>query len=311
MDFSPFQPPNGGGGGGMYPQPEVQHHHQQLQQQQPQNQPFFGLIIPGRAVRTDFAPIDATGMKFAVTLTCPGDIPQPIAATTELVLFWTQSTNAFPPGQGVLCYWQIASVASNGAAEATGFQLLGAITADSPSRVFQTGWSEHEELMDISRPGAPPVNVTIALSVEPLANIQNIMGAAAAANCGGVGSFGDPATTAIGGNSHNSSRRLFVAQKIALDLFRFMQSFDTGNGGPGQMLVPNNIFDRWFKRFEARFQSKCVIGPNVPYYCIISNLICVHESCEPSNIYGLFLLHLALFVLGDPNFFLKNNEADA
>jgi hypothetical protein len=44
-----------------------------------------------------------------------------------------------------------------------------------------------------------------------------------------------------------------VAQKIATDLFHFMQSFDTG-AVAGQMVVPNNIFDRWMQRFEARFK---------------------------------------------------------
>jgi hypothetical protein len=33
-----------------------------------------------------------------------------------------------------------------------------------------------------------------------------------------------------------------------------MQSFDTGAAGASQMVVPNNIFDRWFRRFENRFQ---------------------------------------------------------
>jgi protein Hikeshi len=248
----------------MYPQPQP--HPQQAPT------PFFGLIIPGRPVRTDFSPIDATGLKFAVTLTCPGDIPAPMAMHTQLVLFWTQST-PFPPGQGVLCYWQIATTTTTaantnaGAAAtagvATGFQLLGAITEDCSSRVFQTGWSEHEELMELfAKPNAPPVTVTIALSVEPLSNIQN-MGAAAAPTSAVGGNGFDGANTAnlmhTGTTSTTSnaasSRRLFVAQKIALDLFRFMQSFDTGHGGPGQMLVPNTIFDRWYKRFENRFQS--------------------------------------------------------
>jgi protein Hikeshi len=320
MHFSPFpQPPNDSHQGMVYPPIETHHHHQQQlllqQQQQPQPQPpFFGLIIPGRAVRTDFAPIDATGLKFAVTLTCPGDIPQPIATTTEMVLFWTQAASAFPPGQGILCYWQMATAAAPAtttntggsvvtttaaaATASTGFQLLGAITADSPSRVFQTGWSEHEELMEhFSKPGAahhPAVTVTIALSVEPLANIQNILSADANV---GFGAAGD-ATSVNSSISGSSSRRLFVAQKIALDLFRFMQSFDSGNGGhPGQMLVPNNIFDRWFKRFEARFQSTFYNRPKkeVLYWCIISNASLVHDFMRNLTPILFFLLLALMF----------------
>ena len=43
-----------------------------------------------------------------------------------------------------------------------------------------------------------------------------------------------------------------VAMKIAMDLFNYMQSFDTGVGGGGNMLVPKNVFDRWMSRFEAK-----------------------------------------------------------
>jgi hypothetical protein len=49
-----------------------------------------------------------------------------------------------------------------------------------------------------------------------------------------------------------------VAKKIATDLFNFLQSFgDTGTGGNvknGWMMVPVNVFDRWFKRFEGKIE---------------------------------------------------------
>lgn len=49
-----------------------------------------------------------------------------------------------------------------------------------------------------------------------------------------------------------------VAKKIATDLFNFMQSFDTGSAGAGNMIVPKNIFERWLARFEA----KAKVDPN-------------------------------------------------
>ena len=50
-----------------------------------------------------------------------------------------------------------------------------------------------------------------------------------------------------------SEKRPLVAQKIAKDLYNFMLSFDTGGArGSQAMTVPANIFDRWWKRFEAK-----------------------------------------------------------
>lgn len=199
----------------------------------------FGLIVPGCPVRTDFLPVDAT--KFAMTMTCPGDIRVPLQSVREVVLFNAAST--IPLDLGVLCYWQITTTAAAAPTpfanqSATGFELLGAITATQPSAVFQTGWSENEQLAELLSPQSnatmTPVTITFGLSLEPLSNVQNL---------------GD-AVLAKAGQS-----KLFVAQKIALDLFKFMQSFDTGTSGSSTMMVvPNNIFDRWFQRFENRFR---------------------------------------------------------
>jgi protein Hikeshi len=197
-------------------------------------QPPFGLIVPGSPVRTDFSAMDSSN-KFALRLHCPGDINVPLATVTEIV-FFTLPNIPIPAGHGVLCYWQIASSeATSHITLSTGFELLGAITPDRPSSIFPTGWSENEELMEVSSAGIPVV-VTIGASLEPLDNIQNL---------------GSHRTTS---STPTSQSRLFVAQKIASDLFHFMQSFDTGAAGSGYMSVPNNIFDRWFQRFENRFR---------------------------------------------------------
>jgi protein Hikeshi len=191
----------------------------------------FGLIVPGCPVRTDFSPVDAT--KFAMTLTCPGDIGVPLQSVREVVVFST--TTPIPPDLGVLCYWQLTAVSSNPTSlnASTGFELLGAITASQPSAVFQTGWSENEQLAELlSSQNSGMVTITIGLSLEPVSNIQNI------------GAL----------NSKVEQGKLYVAQKIAADLFKFMQSFDTGTSGSNMMVVPNNVFDRWFRRFENRFR---------------------------------------------------------
>lgn len=215
-------------------QPSFHTPNQHAQQQQTQ---ALGLLIPGGPVRTDFVPVDASGLKFSLQLFCPGDLPTPIASVNEIVFFILPSI-PLPPDHGIIVYWQISAQPSQqnpSQSASTGFELLGAVTPDRPSGVFQTGWSEHVQLMEVSSTGLPVI-LTIGVSLEPLATIQNLQG-----------------NTNLPVNS-TSSRRLFVAQKIASDLFKFMQSFDTGTGGLQHMVVPKNIFDRWFTRFQNRFQ---------------------------------------------------------
>jgi protein Hikeshi len=194
----------------------------------PAQRPVFGLIVPGAPVRTDFVPVAPT--QFSLTLP---DLP--LLTVTEIVLFATDVTSSIPPDCGVLCYWQISCSPTN---ESTGFALLGALTTAQPSALFRTGWGEHEQVVSMLQQSAPTAILTIGLSIEPLSQVQNVIGSASA--------------SLLGATNH----RLFVAQKIALDLFRFMQSFDTGGGGSNSQLmtVPKNIFDRWYQRFENRFR---------------------------------------------------------
>jgi len=177
----------------------------------------FGLVISECPVRTDFTQVDVN--KFTCTLSCPGDIPIPLSAVSEVALFLLQP---LPAQTGLLIYWQLSS-----GGQTTEFELLGSLTAQQPSRIFYTGWGEHEQIVAASN---APLTLTMDLSLEPSSSVQNL----------------------TPNSKHHT--RLHVAQKIATDLFQFMQSFDTGTSGPGQMVVPNNIFDRWMKRFENRLK---------------------------------------------------------
>ena len=184
---------------------------------------LLGVIIPGRPLLTDFVPMDASGTKFAMTLTGPGQLPSPLTSVNELVCFVTPQ--ALPPNHGLLVYWQLSY-----RQEQSGFELLGSLTRDRPSEIFRTGWSEHDQFLAIGP--NEPVTITIGISIEPLDSVQNLA-----------------ASTA---NIKNQSRRPFVAQKIAQDLFNFMNSFDTGSAGSTHMVVPKNIFERWWARFENK-----------------------------------------------------------
>ncbi|CAJ1920440.1 unnamed protein product [Cylindrotheca closterium] len=195
-----------------------------VSQQNAGNPPSFGLIVPGGPVLTEFAPMDATGTKFAMTLSSPGQLPSPLTLVNELVCFLT-NPQSLPPNHGVLLYWQLSF-----AQEQSGFELLGSLTPDRPSEILRTGWSEHSQFMVVGP--NEPAQVTIGLSIEPMDSVRNL------------------AMTTT--DTHNRSKRPLVAQKIAQDLLNFMNSFDSGASGPSQMVVPKNIFERWWQRFENK-----------------------------------------------------------
>ena len=175
---------------------------------------LLGFLIPGGPLRTDFQPAAADATKWTLTLSCPGDIPSPIAMVSEVVCC---VLSPLPVTHGILLYWQITC-----ATQQTGFTLLGSLTPDQPSGVFRTHWS------DLELP--PPLTVTLGVSMEPRDQIQNMV------------------------NPRDQwESRLFVAQKIANDLFHYMQSFDTSQQ-PGHLVVPHTIFERWMARFESRFR---------------------------------------------------------
>lgn len=198
--------------------------------QQPPSQ-VLGVLIPGGVVRTDFIPSDHTGTKFTLALT--GISGSDISAVSELVFFLLPGV-LLPPDHGALLYWQIVSTSASNSMSSTPFstglittefELVGAVANHKPSGVFRTGWATNET---ISAALQSPSNVTINLgvSIEPMSSVQN------------MGLIQD--------------RTTHVAMKIAMDLFNYMQSFDTGSGGGGNMLVPKNVFDRWISRFEAK-----------------------------------------------------------
>jgi len=172
------------------------------------------------------------------------DLPNPLLVH-ELVFFFLGNAAGgggaapLPPHLGVMVYWQLQS-----GTEQSGFELLGSITTDQPSQIFRTGWSEHDQFLSI--PPHQPVTITIGLSIEPIESIRNIL--STNNNNNGVGG------TTFSANSN--SRRPLMAQKIAQDLYNFMQSFDTGAGASktNTMTVPINIFERWWKRFESKSQ---------------------------------------------------------
>ena len=209
-----------------------------MNQQQPSQ--VLGVLIPGGVVRTDFIASDPSGTKF--TLALSGITGKDIASVSELIFFLLPGVS-LPQDHGAMLFWQIVSSPSamsnpmtstpfsNGTSTTTEFELVGAISNQKPSGAFRTGWSTNETLSTALNSPTSNVTINLGVSIEPMASIQN------------MGMIPD--------------KTIHVAKKIAMDLFNYMQSFDTGGGG-ANMVVPKNVFERWMSRFEA----KAKVDPN-------------------------------------------------
>jgi len=126
----------------------------------PQQQ-IFGLLLPGRQVRTDFVLVDDLGTKFTILI--QGENPLSIS---DIVFFLLPGV-FLPSGTGAVLYWMVEGTA--------GFETLGAIVPERPSGVFSTGFASNDTILNAvnNNPGIP-ISITIAISIEPLANIANM-----------------------------------------------------------------------------------------------------------------------------------------
>ncbi|KAI3784419.1 hypothetical protein L1987_43518 [Smallanthus sonchifolius] len=97
------------------------------------------------------------------------------------------------------------------------FLFVGAVTLTRPSAVLSLPWPEPAE--------AAPLSAKIGVSVEDLASLPSLDVAA-----------------------EKKIERL--AMKVGENLFNFMQSFCGVDGS--KLVVPMDILDRWFKKFQER-----------------------------------------------------------
>eukprot|EP01024_Parvocaulis_polyphysoides_P044674 TRINITY_DN41336_c0_g1_i3.p1 TRINITY_DN41336_c0_g1~~TRINITY_DN41336_c0_g1_i3.p1 ORF type:complete len:188 (+),score=20.50 TRINITY_DN41336_c0_g1_i3:32-595(+) len=102
------------------------------------------------------------------------------------------------------------------------WQYRGYVSTQHPSEVMPLQWSRLE-LQSTNQHQAQ-----IGISVEAISELSQKEGSKMAA-------------------------RQEFAKKVAMDLFRFMESFASGYQGDA-MIVPTNILDRWFIKFEEKFR---------------------------------------------------------
>ena len=117
----------------------------------------FGLLVPGRPLRTDFVRVAGGQQKFILRIEHP-------ASVSELVFLLMQPTT-FPTTHGICLYSQICGQ----------WKLIGVVTRERPSGIFRTGWS-----LDPRIALAPAVQVGV--SIESLAVCANVATAVRAEN---------------------------------------------------------------------------------------------------------------------------------
>ncbi|KAH0473121.1 MAG: hypothetical protein KVP17_005290 [Porospora cf. gigantea B] len=111
------------------------------------------------------------------------------------------------PEQGLSIYFSFGE-------DATTWEFLGFVHNEKPSTLISTGWSLNPDIA--TRP-----QIILGLMVEPAADIQQK----------DLKAYPDA--------------KLVFAHKIALNLFRFLESFGQG--------LPQSAFQAWLAKFERRY----------------------------------------------------------
>lgn len=105
----------------------------------------------------------------------------------------------------------------------TSIEFIGAIANERPSDIIHTGWGFKQEAA--SNP------VKLLISMEAIASIASLVY--------------DKSATDI---------RQVYAKKVALNLFRFMESFNKNTSQQSVLVLPCDVLDKWLLRFEAKFR---------------------------------------------------------
>ncbi|KAG9457682.1 hypothetical protein H6P81_002190 [Aristolochia fimbriata] len=105
------------------------------------------------------------------------------------------------------------------------FVYCGAVHVSRPSAVLNLNWPSPGGQMQLTAADAPPLSAKIGVSVEDLISLPSL--------------------------DVTAQRKIeHLALKVGENLFNFMQSFCGVDGS--RLVVPMDILDRWFKKFQDR-----------------------------------------------------------
>ncbi|KAF4391695.1 hypothetical protein G4B88_005581 [Cannabis sativa] len=179
---------------------------------------MFGVVFPNRSFPMDisaFSQIDT----FHWILDMNTFVGEAYDQVRELCIFLLNDFT-LPPDKALAVYIQSPGCP---------FVFCGAVTLTRPSAVLTLAWPEPggslTPQLQITGPDAPLMSAKIGVSVEELASLPSL--------------------------DVTAEKRIErLALKVGESLFNFMQSFCGVDGS--KLVVPMDILDRWFKKFQDR-----------------------------------------------------------
>ncbi|XP_052736791.1 protein OPI10 homolog isoform X1 [Vigna angularis] len=176
---------------------------------------MFGVVFPNRSFPMDistFAQIDT----FHWVLDMNTFVGEAYDQVRDLCIFLLNGFT-LPPEKALAVYIQ---------SPGSPFVFCGAVTVARPSAVLTLSWPEPGAGGPLQLTAdAQPLSAKIGVSVEDLATLPSLDVAA-------------------------EKRIEGLAMKVGENLFNFMQSFCGVDGS--KLVVPMDILDRWFKKFQER-----------------------------------------------------------
>jgi len=104
-------------------------------------------------------------------------------------------------------------------------EFLGAIANERASDIFHTAWSFNPELQGVEV-------VKLLVSVEVISSIESL----------------------VVDKANNDIRQQY-AKKVALNLYRFMESFNRNTEPQNEVLIlPCDVLDKWLSKFDQKFK---------------------------------------------------------
>nr|XP_043629513.1 protein Hikeshi [Erigeron canadensis] len=180
---------------------------------------MFGVVFPNRSFPIDistFTQIDT----FHWLLDMNTFVGEAYDSIGEVCIFLLNNFT-LPPDKALAVYIQ---------SPGSPFVFVGAVTLTRPSAVLSLQWPDAAAVDGgggglLTSPDAPPLSAKIGVSVEDLAALPS-----------------------LDVSAEKKIQRM--AMKVGENLFNFMQSFCGVDGS--KLVVPMDILDRWFKKFQDR-----------------------------------------------------------
>ncbi|XP_057501694.1 protein OPI10 homolog [Actinidia eriantha] len=174
---------------------------------------MFGVVFPNRSFPMDISSFTQIDATHWI-LDMNTFVGEAYDSIREVCIFLLNGLS-LPPEKALAVYIQ---------SPGSPFLYCGAVAFGRPSAVLQLPWPDPGGQMQLTADAAP-ISAKIGVSVEDLASLPSLDVAA-------------------------EKRIERLALKVGENLFNFMQSFCGVDGS--KLVVPMDILDRWFKKFQER-----------------------------------------------------------